>query len=148
MLNEIYNAKILELAGNIPLCERLDDADGSAMKHSRLCGSKVSVDVRLADDVVVAYGQDVKACALGQAACSIMARHIIGAKKQELLALRDQVFAMLKEGGPPPNGDWADIAALQPVKDFKARHPSTMLVFDAVVDAVENAGQKKEINNV
>jgi NifU-like protein involved in Fe-S cluster formation len=137
MLNEIYNAKILELAGNIPLCERLTDADGSAVKHSRLCGSKVSVDVKLDGDVVVAYGQDVKACALGQAACSIMARHIVGANKKDLRSLRDQVFAMLKEDGKPPNGEWADIAALQPVKDFKARHPSTMLVFDAVCEAIE-----------
>lgn len=136
MLNEIYNAKILELAGNIPFCERLSDADGTAVQHSKLCGSKVSVDLKIRDGVVVGYGQEVKACALGQAASSIMARNVIGSSGQELCELRDQVFAMLKENGAPPSGKWSDIAALQPVKDFKARHPSTMLVFDAVCEVV------------
>ena len=136
MLNDIYNAKILELAGNIPLCQRLSDADGSAVRHSKLCGSKVSVDLKFHDGLVSDYGQEVKACALGQAASSIMARHIIGSTPQELCAVRDQVYAMLKEDGEPPQGKWSDIAALQPVKDFKARHASTMLVFDAVCDVV------------
>ena len=140
MLDDIYNAKILELAGNIPFCERLEQADGTAVRHSKLCGSKVTVDVCLENGRVSAFGQDVKACALGQAACSIMARHIIGSSPDELQTLRDQVFAMLKEGGEPPNGKWADIAALQPVKDFKARHASTLLVFDAVCEAI---GQQK-----
>ncbi len=142
MLNEIYNAKILELAGNIPLCQRLKDAEQTAMRHSRLCGSKVTVDLKIRDEVVVDYGQEVKACALGQAASSIMARNIIGSSRQELKQLRDQVYAMLKENGPPPQGKWSDIAALQPVKDFKARQPSTMLVFDAVCEAAD-AGQSK-----
>jgi len=137
MLNEIYNAKILELAGNIPFCQRLSDSDGSAVRHSKLCGSKVSVDLKFNDGVVVEYGQEVKACALGQAASSIMARHIIGSTPEELCEIRDQVYAMLKEDGAPPQGKWADIAALQPVKDFKARHTSTMLVFDAVCDVIK-----------
>ncbi len=136
MLNEIYNAKILELAGNIPFCERLKDADGTAVRHSKLCGSKVTVDLKFRDGAVVEYGQEVKACALGQAASSIMARNIIGSTGRELCQLRDQVYAMLKENGEPPEGKWADIAALQPVRDFKARQPSTMLVFDAVCEAV------------
>jgi len=89
------------------------------------------------DGVVTEYGQEVKACALGQASCSIMARHIIGSRPEELCEIRDQVFAMLKEGGEPPQGKWADIAALQPVKDFKARHTSTMLVFEAVCDVIK-----------
>lgn len=135
MLNDIYNAKILELAGNIPSCDRLKDAEGTAVQHSKLCGSKVTVDLNLIDGVVTEYGQEVKACALGQAACSIMARNIIGSTPQELVVVRDQVKAMLKEDGAPPEGKWIDIAALQPVKDFKARHPSTMLVFDAVCEA-------------
>jgi len=135
MLNEIYNAKILELAGNIPFCGRLKDADGTAVRHSKLCGSKVTVDLKFRDGAVVEYGQEVKACALGQAASSIMARNIIGSTRQELSQLRDQVYAMLKENGEPPQGKWADIAALQPVRDFKARQPSTMLVFDAVCEA-------------
>lgn len=132
-LNDIYNAKILELAGNIPFCERLEDADGSNTQHSKLCGSKISVDVRFAGDGrVAAFGQDVKACALGQAAASIMARNIVGSTPQELCRIRDEVYRMLKEDGAPPEGKWADIAALQPVRDFSARHASTMLVFDAV----------------
>jgi len=134
MLNEIYNDRILELAGNIPLCERLSECDGSSMQHSKLCGSKVIVDLKVSDGVVTDYGQEVKACALGQAACSIMARNVVGSSLEELCKVRDQVFAMLKEGGEPPSGKWSDIAALQPVRDFKARHASTMLVFDAVCD--------------
>jgi len=136
MLNEIYNARILELAGNIPLCKRLSDAESTSSKHSKLCGSKVTVDLNFVDGIVVQYGQEVKACALGQAACSIMARNVVGSNGQELYALRDQVYAMLKDGGAPPEGKWADIAALQPVKDFKARHPSTMLVFEAVCEII------------
>ena len=137
MLNDIYNAKILELAGNIPSCERLQDPDATAVQHSKLCGSKVTVDLKVRDGIVVEYGQEVKACALGQAASSIMAQNIVGTTGQELCELRDQVFAMLRQDGAPPTGKWADIAALQPVKDFKARHPSTMLVFDAVCEAFE-----------
>ncbi len=142
MLNDIYNKKILELAGNIPFCERLNNPDGSAVQHSKLCGSKVTVDLKIRDGVVAEYGQEVKACALGQAAASIMARNIIGASREELLELRDQVFAMLKEDGQPPQGKWKDVAALQPVKDFKARQPSTMLVFDAVCDVVNDQKAK------
>ncbi|HHI82005.1 MAG TPA: iron-sulfur cluster assembly scaffold protein [Rhizobiales bacterium] len=148
MLNDIYNRKILELAGNIPLLERLDDPHGTAMRHARLCGSRVEVDVRLKDGAVVAYGQDVKACALGQAAASIMARHVIGSSRAELEALRDQVRAMLKENGPPPGGKWRDIAALEPVREIKARHASTMLVFEAVCEAIANSeSQTKEADN-
>ncbi len=137
MLNEIYNARILELAGNIPLCQRLSDADGTNVQHSKLCGSKVTVDLKFCDGVVVEYGQEVKACALGQAASSIMARNVVGSPANELCEVRDQVYAMLKDGGAPPTGKWSDIAALQPVKDFKARHASTMLVFDAVCEVVK-----------
>ena len=144
MLNDIYNAKILELAGNIPFCQRLSDPDGTSVKQSKLCGSKVSVDLKFTDGVVSHYGQEVRACALGQAACSIMARHVVGSNGEELCALRDQVFAMLKEDGSAPQGKWADIAALQPVKDFKARHPSTMLVFEAVCEIVKNNKTKLE----
>lgn len=136
MLNEVYNKRILELAGNIPLLERLPEPDATATAHSRLCGSTVTVDVTMAGDVVTGFGHDVRACALGQASSSIMARHVVGSTADELRELRETVRKMLKENGGPPQGKWADIALLEPVRDYKARHASTMLTFDAVVDAI------------
>jgi NifU-like protein involved in Fe-S cluster formation len=136
MLNDIYNDKILELAANIPRQGRLAAPGATAQAHSKLCGSTVIVDLAMADGKVVDFAHDVKACALGQAAASLMARHVIGATGPELRQLRDQVRAMLKENGPPPNGKWADIALLEPVRDYKARHASTLLTFEATVDAI------------
>lgn len=136
MLSDIYNRRILELAGDIPRLGRLEAPDATATAHSKLCGSTVTVDIRMSDGRVSDFAHDVKACALGQASSSIMARHVIGASGAELRLLRDTVRRMLKENGPPPGGQWADVAALEPVRDFKARHASTMLTFEAVVDAV------------
>jgi NifU-like protein involved in Fe-S cluster formation len=136
MLNDIYNKKIIELAGNIPRLGRLSDPDASATAHSKLCGSTVKVDLKMADGVVSDFAHDVKACALGQASSSIMARHVIGSNSAELRELREIVRKMLKENGAPPEGKWGDIALLEPVRDYKARHASTMLTFDAVVDAI------------
>ncbi|HEX4766960.1 MAG TPA: iron-sulfur cluster assembly scaffold protein [Lichenihabitans sp.] len=136
MLNDIYNARILELAGNIPRLGRLAAPDATATAHSRLCGSTVTVDVTMADGVVTDFAHEVKACALGQASSSIMARTIVGQSAASLRAVRDDMRRMLKENGPPPDGIWADCAVLEPVRDYKARHASTMLTFDAVVDAV------------
>ncbi len=137
MLNEVYNRRILELAGGIPRLGRLALPDASATAHSKLCGSTVTVDLKMDGDTVTDFAHEVKACALGQASSSIMARNVIGAKAQELRSLRDTVRKMLKENGAPPaNGKWADIAVLEPVRDYKARHASTLLTFDAVVDAI------------
>ena len=136
MLNDIYNKKIIELAGNIPRLGRLSDPDASATAHSKLCGSTVKVDIKMQDGVVSDFAHDVKACALGQASSSIMARHVIGSNAAELRELRETVRRMLKENGAPPQGKWADVAMLEPVRDYKARHASTLLTFDAVVDAV------------
>jgi NifU-like protein involved in Fe-S cluster formation len=136
MINDIYNKKILSLAADIPLLQRLPEPDATAVAHSRLCGSKVTVDVAMKDGVVSAFGHDVKACALGQASSSIMARHVLGSTPDELKMLRDQMYHMLKDNGSPPIGKWADCEALIPVRDYKARHASTLLTFDAVVDAV------------
>jgi NifU-like protein involved in Fe-S cluster formation len=136
MINDIYNKKILSLAADIPLLQRLPEPDATAVAHSRLCGSKVTVDVAMKDGVVSAFGHDVKACALGQASSSIMARHVLGSTPDELKVLRDQMYHMLKDNGSPPIGKWADCEALIPVRDYKARHASTLLTFDAVVDAV------------
>jgi NifU-like protein involved in Fe-S cluster formation len=143
MLNDVYNAKILELAGNIPRLGRLPAPDASATAHSKLCGSTVTVDLKLDHGAVSDFAHDVKACALGQASSSIMARHIIGAKPAELRELRETVRKMLKENGPPPTGKWADIAVLEPVRDYKARHASTMLTFDAVVSALDQIEAKR-----
>ncbi|MBV9218480.1 MAG: iron-sulfur cluster assembly scaffold protein [Methylobacteriaceae bacterium] len=136
MLNDVYNARILELAGNIPRLGRLPDPDATATAHSRLCGSTVTVDVKMKDGVVSDFAHDVKACALGQASSSIMARNVIGSAPEELRRLREEVRRMLKENGAPPGGKWEDIAVLEPVRGFKARHASTLLTFDAVVEAV------------
>ena len=137
MLNDIYNKRIIELAGNIPRLGRLADPDASATAHSKLCGSTVKVDLKMDGDTVTDFAHEVKACALGQASSSIMASHVVGSKASELRELRDTVRKMLKENGAPPTeGKWADIAVLEPVRDYKARHASTMLTFDAVVDAI------------
>src|SRR5271165_6809756 len=108
MLNDVYNRRIIELAGNIPRIGRLAGPDATATAHSRLCGSTVTVDLKMDGDKVTDFAHEVKACALGQASSSIMARNVIGAKAQELRDLREMVRRMLKENGAPPGGRWAD----------------------------------------
>lgn len=142
MINEVYNRKILEFAADIPRLQRLDAPDATATAISRLCGSKVTIDLKLNDGAVSDFGHEVKACALGQASSSIMARHVVGSTPEELRALRGRMYAMLKEGGDPPAGKWQDLEALVPVRDFKARHASTLLTFDAVVDALDQIEAK------
>jgi NifU-like protein involved in Fe-S cluster formation len=144
MLNEVYNRRIIELAGTIPRIGRLAEPDASATALSKLCGSTVTIDLKMDGDTVTDFAHEVKACALGQASSSIMARNIIGSKADELRELREGVRKMLKENGPPPaNGKWADIAVLEPVRDYKARHASTLLTFDAVVDAINQIEAKR-----
>lgn len=142
-LSEIYNQRILELSANIPRAERLTDADGTATAHSKLCGSTITVDLKMEGEEVAAFGQTVKACLLGQSAASVMGRNIIGSQAQELRQVAGIMRKMLKEGGPPPSGRWADLAVLQPVKDYKARHASTLLVFDAVEMALAQAEARR-----
>ncbi len=144
MLNDVYNDRILELAGNIPRLGRLDAPDATATAHSRLCGSTVTVDLKMEGDTVTDFSHDVKACALGQASSSIMARHVIGARADELRSLRETVRRMLKENGAPPGGKWADIAVLEPVREYKARHASTLLTFDAVTAAIDEIETKRK----
>ena len=144
MLDDIYNRRILELAGNIPRLGRLAHPDASATSHSKLCGSTVKIDLMMdADGVVTDFAHDVKACALGQASSSIMAQHVVGSSGQELRDLQETVRRMLKENGTPPEGKWADVALLEPVRDYKARHASTLLTFDAVVDAIGQIEAKR-----
>ncbi len=134
--DNIYSQRILRLAGDIPRCERLAAPQASATAHSKLCGSTVSVDLAMDGDVVTDYGQEVKACLLGQSSASVMGREIVGSTAAELRAIGQVMRKMLKEEGPVLTGKWADLAALKPVKDYKARQPSTLLVFDAVEDAI------------
>jgi NifU-like protein involved in Fe-S cluster formation len=143
MIDDVYNAKILGFAGNIPRIGRLESPDASARAHSKLCGSTVTVDLRMDGDVVTDFAHDVKACALGQASSSIMASHIVGAHADELRQVRETMHRMLKENGAPPEGRFADLKYLEPVRDYKARHASTMLTFDAVVDAIGQIEKKR-----
>jgi NifU-like protein involved in Fe-S cluster formation len=136
MLDDIYNKRILELAANIPRLGRLPAPQATAIAHSKLCGSKVTVDLVMSDGAITDFAHEIKACALGQASSSVLARHVIGATGDEIRDLRQTMRAMLKENGAPPVGKWADAAVLEPVRDFKARHASTLLIFDAVVDAI------------
>jgi NifU-like protein involved in Fe-S cluster formation len=143
MLDDIYNKKILEFAGSIPRLGRLDSPDGTATAHSRLCGSTVTVDLKMEGETVSDFAHEVKACALGQASSSIMARHVVGATAGELRQVRETMLKMLKENGPAPEGRFAELKFLEPVRDYKARHASTMLTFDAVVEALDRIEAKR-----
>src|SRR5688500_3902092 len=127
MLNEIYNTRILALAADIPRLGRLRDPDASATAHSKLCGSTVTVDLKVDDGTVTDFAHEVKACALGQASSSIMARLVVGSTDEELRLVREAMRRMLKEGAAPPEGRWEDLRVLEPVRDYKARHASTLL---------------------
>ncbi|MGQ3214841.1 iron-sulfur cluster assembly scaffold protein [Shinella sp.] len=143
MMDDIYNSRILEFAGNIPKIGTLADADAEAGAHSKLCGSRVKVYLKLDGDRVSDFAHEVKACALGQASSSVMARHVIGATTGEIRQAREDMLAMLKADGEGPSGRFEDMRFLKPVKDYKARHASTMLTFDAVVDAIGQIEAKR-----
>lgn len=136
-LEDIYADKLLALAAAISRTERLDDPDATASAHSRLCGSTVAVDVCVDDERITDFGQEVKACLLGQASASVVGREIVGTRIDEFRDVAAQMRAMLKAGGSPPGGRWADLALLEPVRDYRARHPSTLLVFDALEQALD-----------
>ena len=139
MLNDIYNERILKLAADIPRIGRLANPDGTATAVSKLCGSKVTVDLNVKDGRVTDFAHEVKACALGQASSSIMARLIVGSTVEELHEVAAQMRRMLKENGAPPGGKWKDLEILEPVREYKARHASTLLTFDAVEEAMDMA---------
>ena len=148
MLDDVYNMKILEFAGNIPRIGRLQSPHATAKCHSKLCGSTVLVDLNAEEkegEIIVSdFAHDVKACALGQASSSIMARNIVGASARELIRLRQIILAMLKENGAPPSGKFEEFKYLQPVRDYQARHASTMLTFDAVVECIRQIEERKK----
>lgn len=143
-LDDIYNLKILELAADIPRLGRLDGPDASATAHSKLCGSTISVDLKVRGGRITDYAQDVKACLLGQAAAAIVGQHIVGTTPGEFHAVATAMRRMLKEGGGPPAGSWSDLALLEPVRDYRHRHASTLLVFDAVEKALAEIDLKGE----
>jgi NifU-like protein involved in Fe-S cluster formation len=138
-LIKLYSGRILELASDIPMTKRLDSPDATVKKRSPLCGSTVTVDVALAHGRISEFGQDVKACALGQASASILARHVIGRTRAEIETARDQLRAMLTENGPVPDAPFTDYEVLEPARDFRNRHASILLALDATAEAVSEA---------
>lgn len=138
-MDGMYNSKLLELSANIERIGRLDAPNGTATAHSKLCGSKITVDIILDGDIITDYAHEVKACALGQASASVVAKSVIGASIGEITEGRAAAYAMLKEQAAPPKGRFADMKYLEPVRDYKARHASTLLVFDALAKAIEAA---------
>lgn len=142
MIDDLYSAKILKLAANMPRAGRLDAPDGTSEKISKLCGSRIVVDVKVKGGEVVDFAQEVKACALGQAAAAILGENVVGAKLDEIETARDQLRSMLKSGGPAPSGRFKDLAVLAPVKDYPQRHASTLLAFEAAADAVRRAAAR------
>ncbi|WP_372786844.1 iron-sulfur cluster assembly scaffold protein [Phenylobacterium sp.] len=142
MIDDLYSAKLLALAANMPRVGRLAAPDASVEKIAKLCGSRVLVDVVVDGDRVADFAQEVKACALGQAAASVLGSQVIGASLPELEVAVKQFRAMLKDGAPAPDGRFSELAMLAPVKDYPARHASTLLAFEAVTEAVRTASAK------
>jgi NifU-like protein involved in Fe-S cluster formation len=138
-LIRLYSQRILALAAEIPHAERLPAPQVTARKRSPLCGSTVTVDLCLQDGRVSAFGQDVKACALGQASASVLGRNVIGLERGEIAAAREQLAAMLKAGGPVPDAPFDALAVLEPAKDYKNRHASILLAWDATLEAFDEA---------
>jgi NifU-like protein involved in Fe-S cluster formation len=144
MINDLYNEKILKLASNISRNGRLNEFDFTSVAVSKLCGSKVTVDIKITSNLISDFSHIVKACALGQASSSVMASNIIGSDMEELKNLQIEMRNMLKDNGPTPRGKWSDLEVLEPVRDYKGRHSSVMLTFDAVVDCINQFESNKE----
>ena len=138
-LIKLYSTRILALAADMPRTGRLADPDASARRRSPLCGSTVTVDLRVTDGRIVDYAQDVKACALGQASAAIVGANVVGLGRAEVQAARDALYAMLKENGPVPPAPFDGLAVLEPARDYKNRHASIMLAFDATLEALDQA---------
>nr|WP_255698753.1 iron-sulfur cluster assembly scaffold protein [Yoonia sp. I 8.24] len=133
---KLYSGRILALAADMPRTTRLEAPSATAKKRAPLCGSTVTVDVQIVGDIITDYGQDVKACALGQAAAAVVGANVVGLSPAQVQAGRDQLFDMLKNSGPPPAAPFGDLAVLEPAKDYKNRHASILLAFDATLDAL------------
>ena len=146
MIDDLYSARILRLAADMPHAGRLAAPDASSEKVSKLCGSTIVVDVVVEDGKVVDFAQDVRACALGQAAAAVLGDKVIGASLDEIEVAREALRAMLKENGPAPQGRFSELSVLAPVKDYPARHTSTLLAFEAAAEAVRTAVQAQAPN--
>lgn len=136
-LSDLYSEKILEIAANQPVPGRLAGPDASARKVSRVCGSVIEVDISVRDGVIAGYGHEISACALGQTSAAIVARTIVGTPVAEFRDVRRQMTEMLKAEGAPPSGKWSDLKYLEPVRAYPPRHASTLLVFEAVGEALD-----------
>ncbi|QTN35794.1 iron-sulfur cluster assembly scaffold protein [Cognatishimia activa] len=140
-LIKLYSGRILALAADMPRTERLADPHATVKKRSPLCGSTITVDVILQDDKISEYGQDVKACALGQAAASVVGAHVVGLSRAEIETARDALKDMLKNDGPAPAAPFEDLEVLRPARDYKNRHASIMLALEATLEAIDQAEQ-------
>lgn len=147
-LSDLYSETILDIAANASPASRLDHPQASARKVSRICGSVIDVDLVVRDGVIAEYGHEISACALGQTSAAIVAKHIVGTPPQEFVQLRDQMHAMLKQDGVPPAGKWAELRFLEPVREYRSRHMSTLLVFDAVVEALAKIESAESVGTV
>lgn len=144
-LSDLYSEKILDLAGNARQPPRLAVPDATARKVSRVCGSVIDVDIVVRDGRIVDYGHEISACALGQTSAAVVAREIVGTPVDEFLGVRQAMHDMLKAEGAPPSGKWADLRFLEPVREYPARHVSTLLVFDAVAAALEKLESSQSV---
>ncbi|HEV7278234.1 MAG TPA: iron-sulfur cluster assembly scaffold protein [Devosiaceae bacterium] len=147
-LSDLYSDRILEIAGNQPMPGRLSQPDASARRVSRVCGSMIEVDISVTSGTITGYGHEISACALGQTSAAIVARSIVGTPTAEFRAVRAQMVEMLTAAGPPPSGKWDDLKYLEPVRAYRARHASTLLVFDAVVEALDQLDSKQAVTAV
>ena len=136
-LINLYSKRILALAADIPHSGRLADADATSTKRSPLCGSTITIDINVLDGYITEFAQDVKACALGQAAAAVLGEHVIGLSLTEICQVRDDLRAMLKEGTKPPEGLFEKLKYLEPARDYKNRHASIMLAYDATAEALK-----------
>lgn len=146
-INDLYSRRILKLAADVQRTERLDDPDATVTRTSPLCGSRVTVDVKLDGDKISDFAHEVRACALGQTSSSVMARNVVGSSAEEIRNVADTMRKMLKEGGRAPSGRWRDLEVLEPVRDYKSRHASVMLTFDAVLKAIEEIKDSRQASD-
>ncbi len=146
-MKELYTSEIMSFAAHIPHIGSLTGAQGQGVAHAKLCGSKINVWLNITNGEVCDFSQQVKACLVGQASASILGHNIIGATRTELMQTRETVRAMLEEEGEPPAGKWADFALLVPVRNYKSRYSTVLIVFDAVLEAFDMANSAKEPEN-
>ncbi|WP_375659159.1 MULTISPECIES: iron-sulfur cluster assembly scaffold protein [unclassified Bartonella] len=142
MIDNIYNDKILEYAAHIDKIGRLNNPDATSRKHAHLCGSTITVDLKVENGIVTDFAHEIHACVLGQASASLLASHIIGQTTQDLKILREVIYQMLTQNGPSPQAPFEDFSCLQPIKDYKVRHAATLLPFDATIDCIQKIEEK------